>query len=35
MDMQIADDQSKVTIFETRFLWPNFSGAPEKFNQAP
>jgi hypothetical protein len=35
MDMQIADDQSKVTIFETRFLWPNFSGAPEKFNQTP
>ena len=35
MDMEIAPDESSVTITQTRFLWPNFSGAPDKFNQAP
>lgn len=35
MDMEIANDEKSITIFGTRFLWPNFSGAPEKFNQTP
>lgn len=35
MEMEIASDEKSITIFGTRFLWPNFSGAPEKFNQTP
>ena len=35
MKMQISPDQSSITIEGTRFLWPNFSGNPDKFNQTP
>lgn len=35
MKMEISEDQTSVTIEGTRFLWPNFSGNPDKFNQTP